>query len=172
MDNLLSKQKKRTTSTKVKKIILNITPQTHVRATSGDRILFRIPRSVLRPQGLARLLRLEKYNEYKINLLAEAKKKKFEIPVAGLDVTFYMPCPKTWSKKKKKQLHGSYCMSRPDIDNLFKAFGDSLCVEDKHIASVKISKRWVDFPSGWIECSLLQPIYKEDVLFPVKEAKS
>ena len=48
-----------------KKVILNITPQTHVRATQGDSIFFRIPREKLRPAGLSRLLRLEKYNKYK-----------------------------------------------------------------------------------------------------------
>ena len=51
-----------------RKIILNITPQTHVRATQGDSVFFRIPREKLRPSGLSRLMRLEKYNQYKIEL--------------------------------------------------------------------------------------------------------
>ena len=59
------------------KIILNITPQTHVRATQGDSVFFRIPREKLRPQGLKRLQRLERYNQYKVDLSAEAKKKNF-----------------------------------------------------------------------------------------------
>ena len=59
-----------------KKVILNITPQTHVRATQGDSIFFRIPREKLRPAGLSRLLRLEKYNKYKVDLCAEAKAKQ------------------------------------------------------------------------------------------------
>ena len=46
-----------------RKVILNITPQTHVRATQGDSIFFRIPREKLRPAGLSRLMRLEKYNQ-------------------------------------------------------------------------------------------------------------
>ena len=49
-----------------KKYILNITPQTNVRATQGDKIFFRIPREKLYKSGLARLQRLERYNEYKI----------------------------------------------------------------------------------------------------------
>jgi hypothetical protein len=36
----------------LRKVILNITPQTHVRATQGDSIFFRIPRDKLRPAGL------------------------------------------------------------------------------------------------------------------------
>jgi hypothetical protein len=59
-----------------KVITFNINPETHVRATQGDRIYFKIPRDKLRPPGLKRLLRLEKYNNYKSSLSALAKSKK------------------------------------------------------------------------------------------------
>jgi len=98
-----------------KKIILNLTPISHLRTTQGDRIYFRIRRENLRPAGLARLLRIERYNNYKVSLLAEAKSKNFTIPSSGLSVTFFMPMPKTWSKKKKKAHHGALMQSRPDI---------------------------------------------------------
>jgi hypothetical protein len=61
----------------IKKVTLNITPQSHLRSTRGDSIFFRIPREKLRPAGLQRLNRIERYNNYKISLLAEAKKKSF-----------------------------------------------------------------------------------------------
>lgn len=134
-----------------KRTVLNITPQTHVRATVGDRVFFRIPREKLRPSGLKRLLRLEKYNQYKVDLLAEAKRKQFTMPSAGVAIVFYVPVPPSWSKKKKKLFHGKLHQSTPDLDNLFKAFLDSLVSEDKYVASCTISKRWVDFPNGWIE---------------------
>ena len=89
----------------LKKVILNITPQTHVRATQGDSIFFRIPREKLRPAGLSRLLRLEKYNKYKVDLLAEAKAKQFILPPVGASITFFIPVPPSWSKKKKKLHH-------------------------------------------------------------------
>lgn len=133
------------------KYLLNITPQTHVRATKGDSIFFKIPRSKLRPSGLKRLLRLEKYNGYKISLLAETKNKKFSFPEQGAHITFYLPCPKSWSQKKKKQYHMTLHQSKPDWDNLAKALCDSLLSEDKYIANVEVTKRWVDFPVGWIE---------------------
>ena len=41
-----------------------------------------------------------------------------------------------------------------DIDNLQKAFLDSLMKEDKQIAHLEVQKRWVDFESGWIEISV------------------
>ena len=62
-----------------KKVVLFITPQTHVRATRGDSVFFRIPREKLWPRGLERLKRLEKYNEYKVDLLTEAKKARFQL---------------------------------------------------------------------------------------------
>ena len=144
---------------KPKKVILSITPQTNIRTTQGDRVFFRIPRTKLRPAGLKRLLRIEKYNQYKVDLLTEAKKKGFVVPAAGLSITFYIPCPESWSNKKKKAHHGKLHQSRPDIDNIGKGFFDSLLVEDKYIANITLTKRWVDFPQGWIEC----------LIFPVQE---
>ena len=137
----------------MRKVILNITPQTHVRATQGDSIFFRIPREKLRAPGLKRLMRLEKYNQYKIDLLAEAKSKRFILPPVGASITFFIPVPPSWSKKKKKMHHGRFHQSKPDIDNLQKALLDSLMKEDKEIAHLEVSKRWVDFDIGWIEVS-------------------
>ena len=141
-----------------KKIILNITPATCVRSTQGDRIYFRIPREKLRPAGLKRLLRLERYNNYKIDLLAEAKSKGFVMPPQGASIIFFIPVPQSWSKKKKKLHHGMLHQSKPDLDNLLKAFGDALISEDKYICHYgELSKRWVDFETGWIEVTIQEP---------------
>lgn len=153
-----------------KKTILNITPQTHVRATQNDSIFFRIPKEKLRPAGLKRLLRLEKYNQYKIDLLAEAKRKGFELPPSGLSVTFYIPVPSSWSQKKKNAHHGLLHQSKPDIDNCTKAFLDSLVAEDKFIANITLTKRWVNFPEGWIECTHEEVEMQEKLIeVPLKE---
>jgi Holliday junction resolvase RusA-like endonuclease len=138
----------------LRKVILNITPQTHVRATQGDSIFFRIPREKLRPAGLKRLMRLERYNKYKLDLDTEAKRKSFVMPPIGASITFVIPVPASWSKKKKKLYHGTFHQSKPDIDNLQKAFLDSLMKEDKQIAHLEVQKRWVDFEIGWIEITL------------------
>lgn len=138
-----------------KKYILNVTPQTFIRTTANDRVFFRIPRRLLRPPGLKRLLRIERYNEYKIAVSAEAKRQQFKIPATGAGITFFIPCPKTWSAKKKKQYHGTFNQSTPDLDNYLKAFIDSLVSEDKYIAHYAyLEKRWVDFDSGWIEITI------------------
>ena len=143
-------------------IRINITPQTHVRTTQGDRIYFRIPREKLRYAGLKRLERIEKYNQYKIDLLSLCKAKRFQLPSQGLCITFFIPVPKSWSAKKKKQYHGTLHQSTPDIDNLVKATFDSLTSEDKFIGHIGcLCKRWVNFEVGWIEFDIIEPILKE-----------
>lgn len=148
-----------------KKIILQITPQTHVRANQSDRVFFKIPRDKLRPAGLKRLLRLERYNQYKIALLALAKQARFSLPEQGANVTFYIPVPPTWRKWKKEQMHMTLHQSKPDLDNLTKALFDSLLAEDKHIASITLTKLWVNAEKGWIEINTTVPTIRScDVL--------
>jgi Holliday junction resolvase RusA-like endonuclease len=148
-----------------KKIIFNITPQTHVRATQGDRIFFKIPRDKLRPAGLKRLMRLERYNEYKISVAGIYKSKRFSMPDQGIHVEFFIPVPKTWKKYKKAEMHNRLHQSKPDWDNLAKAFFDSIMDEDKTVADVRVTKRWVNEESGRIEVNIgLPEIRSTDVL--------
>lgn len=135
----------------IRKTIFSINPQTHVRATQGDRIFFKIPRDKLRPEGLKRLMRLERYNQYKIDLSALAKAKKFVPPEQGGHLIFYIPVPKSWKKYKKEMMHNQLHQSTPDWDNLAKAFFDSLLSEDKQIADVRVTKKWINQETGWIE---------------------
>ena len=148
-----------------KKYILKITPQTNVRATQGDRIFFRIPREKLRPDGLSRLLRLEKYNDYKSSLSALVKQQRFTIPEQNVHMIFYIPVPKTWKEYKKKEMHMKLHQQKPDIDNLVKAVFDSIFTEDKYIADFRATKRWVNQPDGWIEFIIELPEFpSKDVL--------
>jgi Holliday junction resolvase RusA-like endonuclease len=55
--------------------------------------------------------------------------------------------------------------SVPDIDNLTKAVFDSLMSEDKAIADIRITKKWVNAESGWIEIAIDLPVFQSsDVL--------
>ncbi len=136
-----------------------ITPQTNVRATQGDSIFFKIPRDKLRPHGLRRLERLERYNKYKEDLKAIANSLHFTLPAQGAVIRFYIPCPKSWSLKRKKQYHATLHMSRPDLDNCIKAVMDSLFTEDKIIGHLEASKHWVDFEVGWIDIEVRPPCF-------------
>lgn len=149
-----------------RKIILEITPQTWVRATQNDRIFFRIPRDKLKPAGLARLLRLEKYNQYKVSLLALAKQIRFVLPEQGAAITFCIPVSKSWKKYKKSAMHMQLHQEKPDLSNLLKAFEDGLMTEDKGIANYHgLTKIWVNEPVGRIEVLIHTPtMASQDVL--------
>jgi Holliday junction resolvase RusA-like endonuclease len=134
-----------------RKTILEITPQTHIRSTVGDRILFRIPRNKLKPSGLRRLERLERYNKYKLDVSALAKQQHFIFPSIGASIKFFLPVPASWSKTKQNQMHLQYHMTRSDLDNMVKALFDSLMAEDKHIAHFEAAKYWVNAERGHIE---------------------
>jgi len=149
----------------MKKIVFDITPQTAVRATQGDRVFFRIPRDKLRPAGLKRLMRLEKYNEYKVSLSAIAKMQRFSPPEQGGHLVFYIPVPKSWKEYKKRDMHMKLHQSKPDWDNLAKAFFDGLMSEDKYIADIHVTKKWVNQDHGWIEFISNPPTHRSlDVL--------
>jgi Holliday junction resolvase RusA-like endonuclease len=143
-----------------KKYRFDITPQSAIRVNQGDKVFFRIPRNDLRPAGLKRLLRLERSNKYADDLRAIARSIGFTVPPSGAMIRFFFPCPKSWTKKKKRQLHGMPMLAKPDLDNTLKKFWDSLCIEDKHIAHVEASKQWVYADAGWIEVEI------RDYVFP------
>jgi Holliday junction resolvase RusA-like endonuclease len=57
-------------------------------------------------------------------------------------VTFILPMPASWSKKKKKSLYGKPHQQRPDADNLIKGLWDALFEEDSHIWDFRVTKIW------------------------------
>jgi Holliday junction resolvase RusA-like endonuclease len=149
---------------------LDITPQTWQRVTQRDKIFFRIPEKDLRYDGLKRKRKLERFNDYKISVLALAKQKCFRLPYQGAAIKFYIPIPRTWPKWKKKLMHGKLHSSKPDLSNLLKAFEDSLFTEDKAIAHYSgLSKFWVDNTTGWIEISISDPVHEHIEFIPTKK---
>src|SRR5690348_3757777 len=122
-----------------KKTILPITPQTHVRATQGDRWLFRIQRDKLRPASYKRLLRLERYNDYKATLKSVARSKHFTLPEQGAHIIFYIPIPKSWKEYKKKEMHMKLHCQKPDVDNILKSFFRS---EERRVGKECRSRWW------------------------------
>lgn len=105
-------------------------------------------------------MRLERYNHYKIALLSEAKRIRFELPEQGAHITFYIPVPKSWREHKKIAKHMTLHDSVPDLDNCCKALIDSLLSEDKRIADLRITKKWVNAPEGYIEVIVNLPEYQ------------
>jgi Holliday junction resolvase RusA-like endonuclease len=113
--------------------------------------------------GRRRLTRVERYNDYKEDLLTEAKRIGFDLPWVGACITFFMPMPKDrrWTKQRRKDLHMKWKHSKPDIKNLLAAFEDGLMKKDEGIAFYSgLAKLWVDNPTGWIEVE--EPETEED----------
>jgi len=50
-------------------------------------------------------------------------------PGNSLTLSFVIPMPKSWGKKKKQEMDGKPHQQRPDLSNLVKAFEDALLPE-------------------------------------------
>lgn len=59
-----------------------------------------------------------------------------------LYLEFYVPMPKSWSKKKRMEMEGMPHQQRPDIDNLCKAVMDALWEDDSTISFIEARKTW------------------------------
>src|SRR6266849_3945607 len=137
-----------------KRILLFITPQTHVRTTKADKKWFRIPEEILiekYPNGYKRKLRILKYFQYKKALRQEADRVGFELPDFGAWIKFHLPVPPSWSKKKKFRMNFQPHQSRPDASNLHKAFEDSLKEQDMKVWDYHVTKFWYNSVKGFIE---------------------
>ena len=61
-----------------------------------------------------------------------------------LDIGFFIPMPKSWSKKKRSEMAGTPHKQRPDLDNYIKGLLDALLEEDCKVWRVSARKIWVD----------------------------
>lgn len=64
------------------------------------------------------------------------------LPCFGAHVTFVLPMPGSWSKKKRVVMDSKPHMVRPDLSNLLKALEDAIYQEDSVIYDVHIQKQW------------------------------
>lgn len=63
----------------------------------------------------------------------ECQLKGVKIPPAGALFVFYLPMPKSWSKKKKADMDGKTHCSVPDLDNLLGGVFDAVLEDDRGI---------------------------------------
>ena len=90
-----------------------------------------------------------KYWQFKDALKEKAEQKNWDL---SKDVTIYfsIAMPKSWSKKKKKQMNLQPHQQKPDIDNLIKSVLDSLAEDDSYVYSVNAKKYWSEKGNVWI----------------------
>lgn len=72
----------------------------------------------------------------------QCKLERVVLPCFGAHVTFILPMPKSWSKKKKIRHDGKPHMNIPDLDNITKALGDAIYKEDSSIYDIHVTKLW------------------------------
>jgi len=67
------------------------------------------------------------------------------IDLNGYTLTFGLPMPKSWTKKKKAQMLGKPHTQKPDIDNLLKALLDAVYADDSCVHTLSgVKKVWTD----------------------------
>lgn len=82
-----------------------------------------------------------RYFAYKEELIL--KLPNFEVP-KEFEILFEIEPPKSYSQKKRAALLGTPHQLKPDIDNLLKAFLDTLCEDDSFVWKVTMSKVWAE----------------------------
>ena len=72
----------------------------------------------------------------------EVRLRHVSVEEHGTQVTFVLPMPKSWSKKKRKEMNDKPHKQTPDLDNLCKALLDAIFTDDSHISSIVLFKVW------------------------------
>ena len=74
----------------------------------------------------------------------QVREAGIELPESHYHVTFVLPMPASWSKKKRAAMAGMPHQSRPDKDNLEKALLDAVFEEDCRVWDGRVTKVWGD----------------------------
>lgn len=106
-----------------------------------------MPDYKITPVGKPRMTRADKWKKRPEVLryrafCDEVRLLGVELPESGSHVTFILPMPSSWSKKKRAELNGRPHQQKPDVDNLTKSLLDALFEDDAHIWDVWVSKLW------------------------------
>ena len=77
----------------------------------------------------------------------------------AIDIQFFMPVPRSWSKKKKDSTEGKFHGVRPDLDNLIKFILDAtngiIVKDDKQIVKITASKKYSKTPRTVLDVYVL-----------------
>lgn len=100
----------------------------------------------IKPVAKPRQTQSDKWNERPVVMRYRAfcddlrlKMGDYRVPGA-IRLTFHVPMPKSWTKKKKRERDGKPHLRRPDVDNFTKAFLDALTDEDNYIWHTDVKK--------------------------------
>lgn len=106
-----------------------------------------MPKYIITPVGKPRMTRADKWKQrppvmrYRM-FCDEARLHGIRVPENGVHITFVLPMPQSWSKKKRASMDGQPHQQKPDLDNLTKSLLDALFEDDSHIWDARTSKIW------------------------------
>ena len=72
----------------------------------------------------------------------EVRLNHVSLPESGYHVTFILPMPASWSRKRRAEMCGKPHQQKPDKDNLEKALLDAVFDEDSHVWDGRVTKIW------------------------------
>ena len=124
----------------VDSISIPVTPERAPRMTARDKWT-----NVEKGKGRPTVLR---YFKYRDDLRRELP--GYRLP-AQLYLTFFLPMPPSWSKRRRSEMLGAPHDQTPDIDNLVKAFMDAFNkdehgnkMSDAHVYYITAEKYWAE----------------------------
>lgn len=82
-----------------------------------------------------------RYRMFADELRFLAANRKFRLP-DQFSVTFHLPMPASWPKKKREAMEGTPHQQKSDLDNLIKSVCDALREDDSTIWDVSARKLW------------------------------
>jgi Holliday junction resolvase RusA-like endonuclease len=103
---------------------------------------------------------VKKYYEYK-NTLGYLLNRMGYKQGQSLHIAFLLPIPNSISKKKYREYNLSLHNKKPDIDNLVKAFLDTVCKQDNFISRINCIKLYSTNPK--IIIFAVKQNYNQDV---------
>ena len=131
-------------------------PTVPVPALDGTVTLLIAPRPAERPRfsKLGGAYNSKSYSDYKKVLVERLKAKILEgqidpaLDYAGISVQFFLPVPKSWTRKAKTSAYGQPHRSKPDADNYLKAAADAMTEagvfkDDGQVAQMSARKWYV-----------------------------
>lgn len=83
-----------------------------------------------------------RYRAFCDELRLRVARAKLVLPHGGAAVTFHLPMPDSWSKRKREAMLGRPHQTKPDIDNLLKALMDALFENDAVVYDIHPRKFW------------------------------
>ncbi|MDG5498947.1 RusA family crossover junction endodeoxyribonuclease [Marinobacter sp. BGYM27] len=94
-----------------------------------------------------RMTRADKFKQRTVVLRYRAYKdelrlRRVKVPEGATHITFVLPMPASWSKKKRETMLGTPHQQRPDVDNLHKGLLDAVFKEDCQVWDHRITKVW------------------------------